>query len=674
MYQHQQHVYPGASLYPQYPPQRHSPRAQEGEAGGTWWYVPSQPDQHTPQHAYGAGPSTYPYYPQAHTQRHTDGSSGGSEFSGAPGSHPMFPTYAPASPSIPSSSSAPSPIEPGGSGRERSMIRRPYHPNPPAHRSDWVMWAGNVPSDAVHDELWRFFAQPPGDGGSAAGSSSRGERRSHNGVLSIFLISRSSCVFVNYETEAHLQVAIARFNGVPLRVDPRCGRLLCRVRRKDDDLRAGVGGQRGSGMHTKWVKAKQKAGQSVGQDQDSISSASASDLGRPSSGSHSFQPSLSALSIGSSDDDSGPTRPPPRPHAAGSNSSGSHTSTDSGLLRQHFPQRYFILKSLTQDDLDLSVQTGVWATQKHNEGILDRAFRTSKDVFLVFSVNKSGEFYGYARMAGPIGQGDGSGQVTWARRGRTISKTSASASGRSTLPTPPHAQILNGDRHVDNSPQPFPTPTPTGTPLRPNQVQSAPPALGKPHRNISNSPPAVKSASLDQDRAISSQRREAIDLDKAVPFRAMRSSPVGEVAITAAAVKAGRSHEQRESLTGSGSGSAAPLLGSVTEEAMVEGDRVVGEPRKEGWGEDFKLQWLCTDRLPFERTRHIRNPWNHNLQIKVSRDGTEIEPMMGQALLEEWRLYLVSKAGAQTPMPNGGDSAPVRSWRAGGGGRAGSRS
>jgi hypothetical protein len=43
------------------------------------------------------------------------------------------------------------------------------------------------------------------------------------------------------------------------------------------------------------------------------------------------------------------------------------------------------------------VQTGVWATQKHNEGILDRAFRTSKDVFLVFSVTKSGEFYGYAR-------------------------------------------------------------------------------------------------------------------------------------------------------------------------------------------------------------------------------------------------------------------------------------
>ena len=47
----------------------------------------------------------------------------------------------------------------------------------------------------------------------------------------------------------------------------------------------------------------------------------------------------------------------------------------------------------------MSVLKNIWATQHHNEGILDQAFRTSKDVFLIFSVNKSGEFYGYARLA-----------------------------------------------------------------------------------------------------------------------------------------------------------------------------------------------------------------------------------------------------------------------------------
>ena len=45
------------------------------------------------------------------------------------------------------------------------------------------------------------------------------------------------------------------------------------------------------------------------------------------------------------------------------------------------------------------MEKGLWATQRHNEGILDQAFRTSKEVYLIFSVNKSGEFYGYAKYA-----------------------------------------------------------------------------------------------------------------------------------------------------------------------------------------------------------------------------------------------------------------------------------
>jgi hypothetical protein len=64
--------------------------------------------------------------------------------------------------------------------------------------------------------------------------------------------------------------------------------------------------------------------------------------------------------------------------------------------------RYFILKSLTADDLDISVERGVWATQPHNEASLNRAFKTSSAVYLIFSANKSGEFYGYARMLQPI--------------------------------------------------------------------------------------------------------------------------------------------------------------------------------------------------------------------------------------------------------------------------------
>lgn len=52
---------------------------------------------------------------------------------------------------------------------------------------------------------------------------------------------------------------------------------------------------------------------------------------------------------------------------------------------------------MLQYDLNLSVERGIWATQPHNEPILDQAFRTSKEVWLIFGANKSGEFFGYAR-------------------------------------------------------------------------------------------------------------------------------------------------------------------------------------------------------------------------------------------------------------------------------------
>lgn len=36
--------------------------------------------------------------------------------------------------------------------------------------------------------------------------------------------------------------------------------------------------------------------------------------------------------------------------------------------------KYFILKSLTVEDLELSARTGIWATQPHNEETLNKAF------------------------------------------------------------------------------------------------------------------------------------------------------------------------------------------------------------------------------------------------------------------------------------------------------------
>ena len=72
---------------------------------------------------------------------------------------------------------------------------------------------------------------------------------------------------------------------------------------------------------------------------------------------------------------------------------------DTGVYPASLRPHDYLKLTRWQYDLDLSVQKNMWATQRHNEEILDQAYRTSKDVFLIFGVNKSGEFYGYARLA-----------------------------------------------------------------------------------------------------------------------------------------------------------------------------------------------------------------------------------------------------------------------------------
>lgn len=58
-----------------------------------------------------------------------------------------------------------------------------------------------------------------------------------------------------------------------------------------------------------------------------------------------------------------------------------------------------------------------------------------------------------------------------------------------------------------------------------------------------------------------------------------------------------------------------------------------GTPPAKAWGKPFKVEWLSTNRLPFYRTRGLRNPWNSNREVKIARDGTELETSIGKRLL-----------------------------------------
>ncbi len=312
--------------------------------------------------------------------------------------------------------------------RSYTIGRRPYQPNPPPNRSKWVMWVGNIPADGTQEELMRFFTSVTLRSTSPhldLDPSAEGETRSESGVHSIFLISQSNCAFVNYDSEAKLLHAVSVCNGCPLRpYDPRCLKLVCRIRRPEEDLRAGVGAQRGMGMHTRWVHENQSQEKGAEAGVGTVRSSTKARANPASLTDHPTgekPPSLQCIvtpqsSEWSPNPQSAELSPIARRGNDECSGSVSFASTTSSFLANHFPQRYFILKSLTQvryavtlcitficdhrlrkHDLDLSVQRGLWATQPHNEPILDQAYRTSKDVFLIFGANKSGEFFGYAR-------------------------------------------------------------------------------------------------------------------------------------------------------------------------------------------------------------------------------------------------------------------------------------
>uniref|UniRef100_A0A3Q7IEX6 YTH domain-containing family protein n=1 Tax=Solanum lycopersicum TaxID=4081 RepID=A0A3Q7IEX6_SOLLC len=100
-------------------------------------------------------------------------------------------------------------------------------------------------------------------------------------------------------------------------------------------------------------------------------------------------------------------------------STGISSAIEKGKL---YGIRYFVIKSLNHENIQLSVNRGIWATQAMNEAILDEAFHNSSKVILIFSVNMSGYFQGYAQMISSVGlrrdqvwsQGNG-GRNPWGR-------------------------------------------------------------------------------------------------------------------------------------------------------------------------------------------------------------------------------------------------------------------
>lgn len=154
-------------------------------------------------------------------------------------------------------------------------------------------------------------------------------REATKDIESLFFISKSNCAFVNYRTEASRTAAMHRFhdscfNGV---------RLVCRLRRSSASA-SGIPIRPSAVVHTQQANAPQPV--SPKQDGEAVV----------------------GLQGGV---------PEPLAHQSGDGTPTSPTAAN----------KYFILKSLTLQDLELSTRNGIWATQSHNEDVLNKAFQAS---------------------------------------------------------------------------------------------------------------------------------------------------------------------------------------------------------------------------------------------------------------------------------------------------------
>jgi hypothetical protein len=147
-------------------------------------------------------------------------------------------------------------------------------------------------------------------------------------IESVFLISKSNCAFVNYKREAACAAAMqrfhdSRFHGV---------RLVCRLRR---GLSVPGSGNNNSGATIQSPRVEDETRSLLSEDESGETSESR--------------------------------------HAG-------DAAPDTTQPSRRVPERFFIVKSLTVEDLELSRRSGVWATQIHNEAILNRAYEVRKAI------------------------------------------------------------------------------------------------------------------------------------------------------------------------------------------------------------------------------------------------------------------------------------------------------
>jgi hypothetical protein len=149
---------------------------------------------------------------------------------------------------------------------------------------------------------------------------------------------------------------------------------------------------------------------------------------------------------------------------------------------------------------------------------------------------------------------------------------------------------------------------------------------------------------------------ETADVPKAIPTPATEFAPKGRIIDDSARGTIFWEAEHSDDSDNEGD----------EKEAKVDGETPPGADHEQptsaiaqSFGKPFKIEWMSTNRLPFYRTRGLRNPWNANREVKIARDGTELETSVGERLVQMFhRLAPGPGAGTSGAVPNAAVSQP----------------
>ncbi|OAL29293.1 hypothetical protein AYO22_02187 [Fonsecaea multimorphosa] len=296
----------------------------------------------------------------------------------------------------------------------------------------------------------------------------------------------------------------------------------------------------------------------------------------------------------------------------------------------HFPEadrsswgteKYFILKSFSLDALYQSLETGRWHVPKRHVERLNHAFQTASKVILIFSVNGSGCFFGYATMRSEI-HVDEQDLVPFNDQVHVIS----------------HHDLDTEDDYGSSEPGMDGDAQPQS--LTRSRTESLASSDSTASSSSSSSISSVASGSI----IYQPERRRIIweaSPTSLTHFPSLAASPSSPITTS-------HSTKLTCKCTFPIHPPTVPISALVPDpdtdnpylypqldphqhyspsHATLEFDR---------FSSPCAIKWLCAQSLPFAAVRNLTNPWNADKPLHVARNVTPVEPQVARKLLECW--------------------------------------